>query len=335
MEKYIGRCLDSLLIPEIDQVEVLVVNDGSHDRSSEIAHSYAERYPNSIRVIDKVNGNYGSCINKALPFCTGRYVKILDADDTFNPSEFSKFVQALTSINSDVIITCYKTVDVDGQYLSDHNFNNWMAEIGQESKFEDCSEGLARKYIDMHRIAYNIRIFNLFPYSQTEGICYTDTEWATVLMAICRTYFCLDVNVYRYTIGRDGQSMSPDQLIRNMSHLFIVLKSLIAIYNSNNKNIDNQRLFNYIINRHKQVYFIAVNNWQPAVISLLQSYDEELKNIAFDVYEAVAAISYTPEISYKPFKKIREMNFSVKYRVPLWVKGLVSLNSKINNRLKF
>lgn len=66
MEAYIGKCLDSLLIPEFDQVEVLVVNDGSKDRSSEIAHSYAERYPDSIRVIDKPNGNYGSCINAAL-----------------------------------------------------------------------------------------------------------------------------------------------------------------------------------------------------------------------------------------------------------------------------
>ena len=60
MEAYIGKCLDSLLIPEFDAVEVLVVNDGSKDRSSEIAHSYADRYPGSIRVIDKPNGNSGS-----------------------------------------------------------------------------------------------------------------------------------------------------------------------------------------------------------------------------------------------------------------------------------
>ena len=72
MEAYIGKCLDSLLIPEFDQVEVLVVNDGSKDRSSEIAHRYADRYPDSIRVIDKPNGNYCSCINAALPQCTGR-----------------------------------------------------------------------------------------------------------------------------------------------------------------------------------------------------------------------------------------------------------------------
>lgn len=105
MEAYIGKCLDSLLIPEFDAVEVLVVNDGSKDRSSEIAHSYADRYPGSIRVIDKPNGNYGSCINAALPLATGRYIKVLDADDTFDTAAFSSFVRLLPSISDDAVIT--------------------------------------------------------------------------------------------------------------------------------------------------------------------------------------------------------------------------------------
>ena len=72
MEKYLGRCLDSLLIEEIDIVEVIVINDGSKDRSSEIAHSYEERFPNSFVVIDKENGNYGSCINAGLSRASGK-----------------------------------------------------------------------------------------------------------------------------------------------------------------------------------------------------------------------------------------------------------------------
>ena len=65
MEQWLNRCLDSVVIPEIiDKVEIIVVNDGSRDRSSEIAHSYADRYPDSVIVIDKENGNYGSCVNR-------------------------------------------------------------------------------------------------------------------------------------------------------------------------------------------------------------------------------------------------------------------------------
>lgn len=75
MEAYLPQCLDSLLGPDVpvELLDIIVVNDGSRDRTSEIAHSYANRYPDSIRVIDKANGNYGSCINAALPTARGRW----------------------------------------------------------------------------------------------------------------------------------------------------------------------------------------------------------------------------------------------------------------------
>ena len=68
MEQYLDRCLTSLIIDDdkMALLEVLVVNDGSKDRSSEIAHSYEARYPDTFRVIDKENGNYGSCINRMI-----------------------------------------------------------------------------------------------------------------------------------------------------------------------------------------------------------------------------------------------------------------------------
>ena len=82
MERYIDQCLSSLLCgEEAEALEVLVVNDGSTDDSPRIAHAYEARHPNVFRVIDKPNGHYGSCVNRALAEATGKYVKVLDADD--------------------------------------------------------------------------------------------------------------------------------------------------------------------------------------------------------------------------------------------------------------
>ena len=102
MERYLEKCLTSLIIDDQDlmnQVEVLIVNDGSKDRSSEIAHSYQDKYSNTFRVIDKENGNYGSCVNRGLSEATGKYIKILDADDSFFKDGYVAYINKLLTID--------------------------------------------------------------------------------------------------------------------------------------------------------------------------------------------------------------------------------------------
>ena len=93
MEKYLRTCLGSLIIGEWQELlEVLVINDGSKDSSSAIAHEYANKHPESFHVIDKENGNYGSCVNRGLKEATGKYVKVLDADDSFDTANFENYL---------------------------------------------------------------------------------------------------------------------------------------------------------------------------------------------------------------------------------------------------
>ena len=111
MEPYLRHCLDSLIIDKgMDELEVFVINDGSKDRSSKIAREYQDKYPNTFYVIDKVNGNYGSCINRGLKEATGKYIKVLDADDCFNARALQDVIQRLMNIDTDVILTNYVIV---------------------------------------------------------------------------------------------------------------------------------------------------------------------------------------------------------------------------------
>ena len=78
MEAFLDQCLKSVTRFDIpDSLEVIVVNDGSKDRTSEIAHAYQKMRPDIIQVIDKENGHYGSCINKGLEVATGKYFRPL------------------------------------------------------------------------------------------------------------------------------------------------------------------------------------------------------------------------------------------------------------------
>ena len=88
MEKYLPACLDSVTDELIgDSLEVIVVNDGSTDRSPDIIRQYEQKRPDLIKVIDKPNGHYGSCVNAGLAVATGKYFKILDADDWFGEDD--------------------------------------------------------------------------------------------------------------------------------------------------------------------------------------------------------------------------------------------------------
>lgn len=332
MEAYIGKCLDSLLIPEFDAVEVLVVNDGSKDRSSEIAHSYADRYPGSIRVIDKPNGNYGSCINAALPLATGRYIKVLDADDTFDTAAFSSFVRLLPSINDDVVITSYTSVNEKGEPIKHHDFSKWNVKCDSTYYTKDALSRFLFRYIDMHRITYSRKIFEALDYHQTEGISYTDTEWSIIPMSECGCFRCLDLPVYLYLEGREGQMMTPANLSRNISSLFTVLCKVTEYYNNLKTNNPKRRiLYNHIRNRHKTVYFIAIAANSPIAYKLLETYELYLKEHCPDIFEAVGNIYYTPAVKFRIFKDLRKKGYPLNYKVPIWVKAMVAISAKLKN----
>ena len=95
-EKYIKRCMDSILLKEIiDDIEIILVNDGSKDNSINIMNEYKDSYPQSVVVIDKENGGHGSTINAALTVASGKYFRVLDSDDWFDSIDFITFVKNL------------------------------------------------------------------------------------------------------------------------------------------------------------------------------------------------------------------------------------------------
>ena len=96
MEKHLNKCLDSLIVKDMNLMEVLVINDGSKDKSSEIAHEYVKKYPETFRVIDKENGNYGSCINRGLIEAKGEYIKVLDIKgDDYKSYLFNQYLKEI------------------------------------------------------------------------------------------------------------------------------------------------------------------------------------------------------------------------------------------------
>lgn len=230
MEKYLDKCLSSLVISDanMQSLEVLVVNDGSKDRSSEITHGYERCYPQTFRVIDKENGNYGSCINRGLKEAAGKYIKVLDADDCFDKDIFDLFVSFLGKVDADLIISDFKVVDEKGNATGTYTFRLPTDRIFDLS---EMSEGTIT-WLWHHGIAYKTENLKSIGYHQTEGISYTDDEW--IFSPMCKvTKACYFPHfLYLYLRGREGQTFDPKVLKKTFGSRIIVAKKMIKDYKS-------------------------------------------------------------------------------------------------------
>lgn len=235
MEALLPRCLDSLISEKTTaRLEVLVVNDGSKDGSLAVARAFEAKHPECIKVIDKPNGNYGSTINAALPLASGTYVKILDSDDWFDTGALERYLDELDALAEpvDMSITHFRTIHDDGTQET-IKYNVYGREPYEYRRVYDLDEVLAGGYIRfflMHALTYRTELLRSSGYRQTEGISYTDTEWAAFPVFHARNIVFHDIILYQYNLAREGQTMDPAVLMKSLPQLEKVTMSMIDYY---------------------------------------------------------------------------------------------------------
>lgn len=117
VEKFLENTLDSFVDERVlDDIEVLIVDDGSKDKTAEIGRKYEEKYPDTFRVISKENGGHGSTINRGIGEAKGKYFKVVDGDDWVDQDGFAELIQRLKTCDADYVFTNYYEVnDVTGE----------------------------------------------------------------------------------------------------------------------------------------------------------------------------------------------------------------------------
>lgn len=245
MAALLPRCLDSLLNTEtLESLEVIAVNDGSKDSSLEIARDYEQRFPHTITVIDKPNGNYGSTINAALPVAKGRYVKILDADDWYDTTALVETLKALDNCNDDLIVEHFTQhgPGAKKEVIKYNTMNKEVYEYGKTYSLDAVLKDGYIKYFVMHSIAYRTDFLRSIEYKQTEGISYTDTEWACYPIFHAKTVKFLDLNLYQYNLDREGQTMVPAVLAKCTGQFQTVVSNLFAYYGNHAEHLSSDRM---------------------------------------------------------------------------------------------
>ena len=299
MEAYLNRCLDSLLISDeqMQLLEVLVINDGSKDKSSAIAHEYEAKYPNTFRVIDKENGNYGSCVNRGLKEASGKYIKVLDADDWFDTTEFEKYLTQLQSVDVDMVLTPFMSV----------NENTGEKQLCtqpylQENRvylFNECNNQMILRY-SMHMVTYRVELLRRIQYVQTEGISYTDTEWTHLPQYSISNLVWIQNVVYQYYIGREGQTMDATVLAKNIWKYEVICKSLIE----NSSKYPDKEICQFAEELNlQQIEFLAVNIYRMFLVLVSPSKDDINHLKQFDAYLKHACPKVYKSVGKAPLKK--------------------------------
>lgn len=226
------NCIDSLL-PGGKDIEIIIVNDGSTDGTSEIAHEYEKQYPDIVRVIDKENGGHGSGVNAGVAAAEGMYFKVVDSDDRLDEYALKCLIykireHVLKGCAADLYITNFVYAHEDGNnYRSD--YVNQMP-VDRLFTWADIKPLRLWKMLLMHSLVYNTKKLRESGLVLPEKTFYVDNLFAYQPLPHMETLYYLNVDMYMYFIGRADQSVTVANMSKRYEQQIRVMKLMFESY---------------------------------------------------------------------------------------------------------
>lgn len=204
VEKYLSDTLTSFLDDSVlEDIEVLVVDDGSKDSTPQIAAEYVNRYPQTFRLVPKENGGHGSTINTGISEATGKFFKVVDGDDWVNTEGFAELVRALKSCNSDYVFTNFY------EYYEDTKETKPIVYSDIQANTELDFSAVAKKtQLPMHALVIKTAILKENKIRMDEKCFYVDVEYILFPVPYVSTITYFDCFVYMYRLAQSTQSVS-------------------------------------------------------------------------------------------------------------------------------
>jgi glycosyltransferase involved in cell wall biosynthesis len=225
------RCLESLLV-DADDVEILIIDDGSTDRTGAIADCYAKCFPGLVRAVHQDNGGHGAAINTGAREATGRYIKIVDSDDWLDRSAYLAVLAALRRFTAldeavDVVVNNFIYEKVGKRHKTAVRYRGVLP-TGLVFSWDDVGRFGPMQYILMHSLIYRTTVLRDSGLRLPEHTFYVDNLYAYVPLTRVRHLYYLDVDLYRYYIGRADQSVNEVVMLRQADQYLRINKLMIA-----------------------------------------------------------------------------------------------------------
>lgn len=287
---FIKDTLESCVVPEImDDIEVLIENDGSTDNTASIVEEFQKRYPNTYRLINKENGGYGTTVNRSIEEAKGKYFKLLDGDDWFDRNGLKRLVEFLKEHDTDWAVTrIVKVKDEVFEEIEDRPL--WMSLCGETYNVKDIDDLELCYAIGMWQVTVKTSLLREHPFVLPEHTLYTDQLYIFYQLPYIKTITFLDFPVYRYRIGRDGQSASRESRIKHFREAISNLYTMLMWYDEHklaenaNRNLIIPRLTRYYMLGLRTFLLLKPSKNVKKEIICLEDY---CKKHAHEVYKMV------------------------------------------------
>lgn len=290
VEKYIRQNLESFEVEQVlEDLEVLIVSDGSKDGSVDIAREFAHRHPDTFKIIEKENGGHGSTINRGILEATGTYFKVVDADDWVLEEGLVNLVKQLKACDSDLVVSRF--------YWYHHDKGTTSVEIEnpvpgteyyKEYKLTDVCENM---YVKMHGMTVKTDILRQIP-KIDENCFYVDVEYVLFPIPLIDTVTVIPDYVYMYRIGIAGQSMDPAKMQRNQDNFDIVLNRMFEFYTQCRKDGIDQPKMTYLtkflgrVTASRFKIFLGFP-YSKDIKKQMMEFDDRIKKNYPDIYNSI------------------------------------------------
>lgn len=226
--QYINKCLPTFLDESIlDDLEVLIVDDGSADSTYEIAKRFEDQYPNTVRAVRKENGGHGSVINVGIQMASGKYMKIVDGDDWVHTKNLCRLVNDLKEQDADVAINPFCLVNAKSNRTKFIPMDS--AYCGKDMRFQDVCLHVAR-HLKLHGISYRTELLRENHIRVREKVYYEDNEYNLYPLPYIHTITVFDYPIYQYLVAQSNQSVTNTNLFKNRHMFYTVVQDCIAHY---------------------------------------------------------------------------------------------------------
>jgi len=247
-EGFMRKCIESLL-PGGEEVEIIIVNDGSKDGTGAIADEYAAKYPTIVKAVHQENGGHGEAVNAGLRNATGLYYKVVDSDDWVNEEAYLKILKKLADL--------VKTGNMVDMFISNYVYEKegkkrkkvmqYRTAFPTEQVFtwDDVKFLHVGQYILMHSVIYRTQMLKDCGLELPKHTFYVDNIYVYHPLPYVKKMYYMDVNFYRYYIGREGQSVQEQVMIGRIDQQLRVNKILID--DCDVWKLKNKKLRNYML----------------------------------------------------------------------------------------